>query len=67
MILVLVGEVLDLDSVLRELCQFEEALLEFSGFLGVLLDLLVLLLVHYFVLQSALHDALPDFLDALHE
>ena len=66
-VLVLVCEVLDLDAVLRELGQLQQALLEFARLLGILLNLLVLLLVHDLVLQAPLHDAFPDLLDALDE
>ena len=64
-ILVLIRKVLYFNSVLRQLGQLEQTLLELPSLLGVLLNLLVLLLVHDLVLESPLHDALPDLLDAL--
>lgn len=67
MVLILVREVLDLDSVLGELCQLEQTLFELASLLSVLLDLLILLLVHDLIFESALHNSLPDLLDALDE
>lgn len=67
MVFVLVGKVLDLDAVLCQLCQFQQTLLELACFLRVLFNLLVLLLIHYFVFQAALHDTFTNFFDALHK
>lgn len=67
MILVLVREILDLDSIFCKFCKLQQTLLELPGFLSIFLDLLVLLFVHDFILEPSFHDALPDFLDAFNE
>ena len=67
MILILVGEILNLDPVLGQLCQLEQTLFEFSSFFRVLLNLLILFLIHNFVFQSSLHYAFSNFFNTLHE
>ena len=67
MILILVGEVLNLNSILCQLSKFQQTLLEFARLLSILLNLLILLLVHDLILQSTFHDAFSDLFDALDE
>ena len=65
--LVLVGEIGDLDSILGQFSKFQKTLLKLSGFFGIILNLLVLLLIHDFVFESSLHDTFTNFFNALYK
>ena len=67
MVFILVGEVLNLHSILGQLSKFQQTLLEFARLLSILLNLLILLLVHDLILQSTFHDTFSDLFDALDE
>jgi hypothetical protein len=65
--LVPVGKVSDLDPILGQLSQPEQALLELFRLLRALLKLLELLPVVYLILQPPLHYVFADLLDAVDE
>jgi len=65
--LVLIGEIGDLDSVLSQFCKFQQTLLKFSCFFGVLLNLLVLFLIHDFIFESSLHNTFSNFFNTFHK
>ena len=67
MVLILIRKVLNLHSILRQLRQLQQTLLKLSCLFGILLDLLILFLIHYFVLEPPFHDPLPYLFNAFHE
>jgi hypothetical protein len=61
---VFASELIYFYSVFGELGQFQQTLLELLGFFSVFVNLLKLLLVIDFVLESSFHDVFSDFLNA---